>query len=134
MSQENVEIVREAIERFNQDFDAERLDLSLFAPDVVLDNSNAVFDGAVYHGHGGLREWLSWLRGMWKRQEMHGQEFISAREDQILVPIRLVSVGRDDVEVVAHAASVVTVREGKITHLKAFQSKSDALDALGLSE
>jgi hypothetical protein len=60
MSQENVDIVRQGIEQLN----AEKLDLSMFAPDVVLDNSNAAFDGAVYRGHDGVREWLSWARGM----------------------------------------------------------------------
>ena|SRR5438093_1336006 len=132
MSPENVEIVREAIERFNQYLNADKLDLSLFAPDVVLDNSNAAFDGSVYHGHDGVREWSSWTRGMWKRQEIQGQEFIPAGEDQIVVSVRLVSVGRDGVEVVAHGGAVMTVREGEITHLKTFQSKSDALEAVGL--
>jgi len=134
MSLENVEIVRDALKRFNRDFNADKLDLSLFAPDVVLDNSNAIFDGSVYHGHDGVREWLSWSRGMWKSQEIQGRDFIPAGEDQVVVPVRLVSVGRDDVEVVAHVATVMTVREGKITHLKTFQSKSDALEAVGLRE
>ena len=134
MSLENVEIVRDALKRFNRDFNADKLDLSQFAPDVVLDNSNAIFDGSVYHGHDGVREWLSWSRGMWKSQEIQGRDFIPAGEDQVVVPVRLVSVGRDDVEVVAHVATVMTVREGKITHLKTFQSKSDALEAVGLRE
>jgi hypothetical protein len=45
MSPANVEIVREAVERFNQFLNADELDLSLFASEVVLDNSNAAFDG-----------------------------------------------------------------------------------------
>jgi ketosteroid isomerase-like protein len=134
MSQENVEIVRRGFENFNQQFNAQELDLSLFAPDVVLDNSNAVFDGAVYRGHDGVRDWYSWLRGMWKRQQVEPLEFIPFGEAQVIVPIRLVSVGRDDVETVARAAVVVTVREHKIAHLKPFQSKAEALAAVGLSE
>jgi SnoaL-like domain len=134
MSPENVEIAREAIDRFNQYLHADELDLSPFAPDVVLDNSNAAFDGSVYHGHDGVREWLSWTRGMWKRQEIQGREFIPAGEDQVVVSVRLVSVGRDGVEVLAHGAAVMTVREDKVTHLKTFQSKSDALEAVGLRD
>ena len=132
MSPEDVEIVREALVRFNQDFDADEPDLSLFSPDVVIDNSNAMFEGSVYHGHQGVREWLSWTRGMWKRQEIQGRDFIPAGEDQVLVPVRLVSVGRDEVEVVAHLAVVMSVRDGKITHLKTFQSRSDAVEAVRL--
>ena len=76
MSQENVEIARRAVEEFNQQFDAEKLDLVLFAPDIVLDFSNAVFDGAVFRGYDGVQEWFSWLRGMWKRQQLEPEEFI----------------------------------------------------------
>jgi hypothetical protein len=52
----------------------------------------------------------------------------------VIVPIRLVSVGRDSVEVVARAAMLITVRDGQIAYMKAFQSKADALKAAGLSE
>jgi hypothetical protein len=52
----------------------------------------------------------------------------------VIVPFRLVSVGRENVEVTAHAAMLVTVREGKIKHMKSFQSKAEALEAVGLSE
>jgi hypothetical protein len=135
MSRENVEIARRGIEQFNRQFNStEQLDLSFLATDVALDNSNAAFDAAVYRGHDGVREWLSLLQGMWKRQQLEPAEFIPVGEDQVIVPIRLVSVGRDDVKTVAHAAVVVTVRERKITHMKAFQGKAEALEAAGLSE
>jgi ketosteroid isomerase-like protein len=135
MSQENVEIVRRGIEQFNRDFTSEEeLDLDLMAPDAVFDNSNAAFDAAVYRGHGGMREFMSLLQGMWKLQQGEPQEFITVDEDRVIVPIRIVSVGREDVETVAHAAIVVTVGGGKITYMKAFQSKADAIEAVGLSE
>jgi hypothetical protein len=71
---------------------------------------------------------------MWKDQRTEPQEFIPVGEDQVVVPIRIVSVGRDDVETVAHAVLVMTVRERKIAHVKGYQSKSEALEAVGLSE
>ena len=120
--------------RGNEQLMAEEPDLSLFAPDVVLDNSNAAFDGAVYRGHDGLREWLSWARGMWKRQQIEPQEFIPVGENQVISLVRIVSVGRDDVETVARGAALLTVREEKIAHMKTFQGKADALEAAGLSE
>jgi hypothetical protein len=130
-----IEIARRGIAQFNRQFTStEELDLGFWASDVVLDNSNAVFDGAVYRGHVGLREYLSWVRGMWKLQQLEAQEFIPVDEDRVIVPVRLVSVGRDSLEIAAHAAALITVGEGKITHMKAFQSKADALKAVGLSE
>jgi ketosteroid isomerase-like protein len=134
MSRENTEIARRGIEQLNRQVSAEKLDLSLFAPDIVVDNSNAAFDGAVYRGHDGVCEWLSWARGMWKRQQIEPEQFIPVDEDRVVVPVRIVSVGRDDVEVVARAAALLTVDEGKITHMKTFQGRGEALQAVGLSE
>ena len=135
MSRETVEVARLAIEQFNQDFaSVEELDLDLFAADGVFDNSNAGLDAAVYRGHNGMREFLSILRGMWKLQHGEAQEFIPVDEDRVIVPIRVVSVGREHVEVVARMAMLITVGDGKITDMKSFQSKADALDAVGLSE
>jgi hypothetical protein len=71
---------------------------------------------------------------MWKDQHTEPQEFIPAGEDQVVVPIQIVSIGRDDVETVAHAVLVMTVREGKIAHLKGYQSKAEALEAVGVSQ
>ena len=61
------------------------------------------------------------------------KEFIPAGEDRVVVPIRIVSIGRDDVETVAHAVLVMTVRERKIAYIEGYQSKAEALEAVGLS-
>ena len=134
MSRENVEIVRRGMEPFNQHFDSRDVDLSSFARDLTVDNLAATFDGAVYHGHDGLHEWLAMQREMWKDQQTEPEEFIPVGNDQVVVPIRIVSIGRDDVETVAHAVLVMTVREGKIAHVKGYQSKAEALEAVGLSQ
>ena len=135
MSQENVQIVRRGIKEFNQQFNStEELDLDFLAPDVALDNSNAAFDNEVFSGLDGIRRYMALQRGMWKHQRVEPREFIPHGEDQVIVVFRFSSTGRDGVESVAHAALVVTVREGKIAHLKAFQSKAEALQAVGLSE
>jgi ketosteroid isomerase-like protein len=135
MSRENVEIIRRGIEQFNHDFTStEELDLTLVAPDVVFDNTNAAFDAVVYRGHDGMREFMSLMRGMWKLQQGEPQEFVTVDEDRVIVPIRIVSVGRDSIETLAHAAILITVGDGRITHMKAFQSKADALEAVGLPE
>jgi len=51
----------------------------------------------------------------------------------VIVPQRIVSIGRDGIEVVARTASVL-LRGGSITHWKTFQTKTEALEAAGLSE
>jgi len=133
MSQENLEIVRRGMEPFNQHFETREVDLSSFARDVTVDNLAATFDGAVYNGHDGLREWLSLHRGMWKHQQTEPEEFIPVGKDHVVVPVRIVSIGRDDVETVAHAVLVMTVRDRKIAHIEGYQSKAEALKAVRLS-
>lgn len=62
---------------------------------------------------------------MWKRQWLEPQEFIPVDEELVVVPMRIVSLGRYELETVAHAASVWTLRKGKITRVKALQSKDE---------
>ncbi len=71
---------------------------------------------------------------MWQSQRYEPQEFIPVGADQVVVPQRIVSVGRAGVEVVARTANLFTLGDGKVTHLKNFQTKDDALDAAGLRE
>jgi hypothetical protein len=71
---------------------------------------------------------------MWKSQRYEPEEFIPVGDDQVVVPQRIVSVGRDGVEVVAHTAPLFTLRGGKVIGWKNFQSKAEALEAAGLSE
>ena len=111
------------------DFDPEDFD-----PEFEFDNSNALMDASIYRGTEGLREFLSLMREMWKHLRFEPQEYIPVGEDQVMVPVRLIAVGRDGVETVARAASIFTLREGKVTHSKSFQSKAEALEAVGLRE
>ena len=131
MSQENVEVLRRFSEHFSRTGET---DFSVIDPDAVFDNSNAIFDGAVYRGHDGVRTYVSLLRGMWEGMRFDPEEFIPVGEDRVIVPVRMVMRGRDEIETVARSATLYTLSKGKITHAKAFQSKADALEAVGLSE
>ena len=131
MSQENVDIMRRFYEHLNRSGEA---DFSLLDPDVVYDLSNAMLDGAVYRGHDGVRAYRSMMRGMWQGMRFEPEEFIPVGEDRVIVAFRMVMVGRDGIETAAHGATLATFAERRITHAKAFQSKADALEAVGLRE
>jgi ketosteroid isomerase-like protein len=132
MSQENVDRLRRGYEHFNR---TGELDPNDWDADAVFDNSNAIFaDPGVYRGFDRIRGWVIDQRKMWKSQRYEPQEFISAGADRVVVPQRIVSVGRDGVEVVAHTANLFTLRDGKVTHWKNFQTKDAALEAAGLRE
>jgi ketosteroid isomerase-like protein len=130
MSQKNVEIVRSAYDALNTgDIPAV---VGLCHPDVVLDNTNAAFDAAVYQGHEGLGEFFSLGKAMWQSQRFEAEEAISLDEDRVMILQRIVSVGRDGVETIARNAMVFTLRRGKASQIKSFQTKAEALEAAGL--
>jgi ketosteroid isomerase-like protein len=131
MSQENVEIVRRSFDALNRSWEP---DFSLLDPDVVLDTTGAVFDRAIYEGHDGVRQWLANQREVWASQRFEEEELIAVGEDRVLASTRFVSVGRQGIETVAHLASITTLRDGRVTHIRVFQSKAEALEAAGLSE
>jgi ketosteroid isomerase-like protein len=132
MSQQNVDAVQRAYAALNRGDMPTVLDLC--HPDVVFDNTNAAFDGVLYHGHEGLVEYFSLAREMWKSQRFEVQEAIPFGEDRVVVLQVTVSVGRDGVETIARNANVFTLKQGKASHIKAFQTKAEALEAVGLRE
>ena len=132
MSQENVELIQRAYAALNSG-DIPTV-LEFCDPEVEFDNSNAVFDPGVYQGREGVNEFFSQQAGMWESQRWEPEEVIVIGNDQVLVPQRIVSVGRDGVETIARNTNVYTLCEGKATHIKSFQTKAEALEAAGLSE
>ena len=86
MSQENVEVARRFSEHFTR---TGEVDFSVIDPDAVFDNSNAMFDAAVYRGHDGVQTYPSLLRGMWEGMRFEPQEFIAVDEDRVIVAVRM---------------------------------------------
>jgi ketosteroid isomerase-like protein len=126
MGSDNVELVRHGYEDLAR---TGEIDLALIDPEVEWDNSGAIFDGAVYHGHEGVRAFFERSREMWDHQRFEPQEFIEGADDRVVVVQRIRSVGRDGIETIARNAVVLTLREGRIVHMKSFQTKAEALAA-----
>jgi ketosteroid isomerase-like protein len=129
MSQENVEIVRAAIDAFNrEDWDSALEDA---APDFKLDMSRAVGPlRGVYELDQALRL-IEEFAGSWDSVRLEPHEFREAGE-QVVVPWTAHSVGRDGIEVRARVTWTWTVRNGAIERLCMFQERQEALEAAGL--
>ena len=131
MSQENVKIVKAAIDAVNrEDWDAAFQDA---APGFELDMSRAV--GPV-HGVFDLdqvRRVLVEFAGNWESVRIEPHEYIEAG-DLVVVPNTGHLRGRDGIEVSVTVAFVWTIRDGAIERLVMYQSRQDALEDLGLSE
>ncbi len=132
MSQENVEIVRRLFEaRGRKDVAGA---LALLAENIEIDASRRVVDPIVLHGHDGFVKFIAMLDDAWSGQTAEPYDVV-AHGDEVVVPIRLTSTGRvSGAQVQASAAWVGQVRDGKITRMCVYQSKDEALEAVGLSE
>ena len=129
MSQENVEIVRRAVDAYN------RVDIDGFleewAADAVLDWSNSRgFEARVFRGHDEI--WVA----VWRFLDAFEMVRIELVDDPIEIDDGLLIVeniaymkGRDGIEVQARSAWLITIRGGEQTHLALYQTKQEALDA-----
>jgi ketosteroid isomerase-like protein len=132
MAQENVEIVRRAIDAFNgRDLDGAMRDTD---PEVEVDWSRSRgVQAGIYRGRAAARGfWNTWFE-MFERIVMSPDEFIESGE-HVLVPNATRLWGRDGVAVEAHSVYVVTLRNGRILKWRLYQERPEALEAVGLSE
>jgi ketosteroid isomerase-like protein len=132
MSENNIAILRRSYDHYNRTGEP---DYSILDPDVVYDVSRRVFDPEVYRGPEGVREFASLLREQWETMRIEPQEFIVAGDDVVVVPVRLVGVGKQSgAETTASAAHVWTFRDGRVIRQTTFQTRDEALEAASVSD
>src|SRR5262249_2950929 len=130
MSQQNVELVREAFDAFNA------CDI-----DQLLDHTHANLEfvshftgveGGVYHGPPGLRSYFVDLAHQWSDFVRLPEEFIDAGEAVVAV-YRVRALGRASrVKLDEQFATVFMVHSGKITGIQTYRHRRQALEAAGL--
>jgi ketosteroid isomerase-like protein len=131
MSQENVEIVRRAVEAFNSgevseilarahpDFEAE------IPPDVSAEPDS-------YRGEQGIRRYLSSFQHAMQDIHFEAEELWDAGES-VIVALRLSARGRTTaIPVQQRSTGVWTVRDGKIIRIRAYATSAEAFKAVGL--
>jgi ketosteroid isomerase-like protein len=132
MSEENVEVVRAAIEAWN------RRDLATwlarFTPDGGIDwsRSRGPLKG-VYRGHGELEAFWDGFWSTFEDVQIETHGFTEAGSEVVVSNTGHIR-GRDGIEVVARSTFVHTVENGQITWLRMFQERPEALEAAGLRE
>ncbi len=132
MSQENVEIARQAFDALNRD-DPSFL-MKHAAPDFVFDFSRSrSFDGGVF----GLDEMPAFQEafgGLWESMRWEPEEFIGAAGDRLVTVQTAYMRGRDDIVVPTRGAWLWLFRDGRVARITFFQERREALEAAGLSE
>ena len=131
MSQENVEIVRAAIDAFNRgDVEAAFKDAN---PDFQYDQTRAVgMDRGVFNLDE-FRDLLTSFTESWESFTIGADELIDAGEDAVM-PFTNLARGRDGIEVQARGIWVWTIRDGSIVRACLYQERHEALEAVGLRE
>ena len=132
MSQENVEIVRRAIEAFNRR-DVDALE-ALNHPDIEIDWSASVGpEPRIYRGQEEAALFYSDYLGTFERVQLVPDRFIQSG-DSVVVPNAAQLRGRDGIQTVARSTLVYELRGGLIARVCLYQEMAEALEAVGLRE
>ncbi|HSJ18175.1 MAG TPA: nuclear transport factor 2 family protein [Solirubrobacterales bacterium] len=134
MSQENVEIVQEAIEAFNRgDFETA---LKRMHPDIEWQTLDTFPDAETYHGHEEVREfWQTW-RDTFRGFRLHLEECVAVGERHVLATFRVSGEGTGSGVAVESPAvfQLGEMRDGQVIRVGMFSHEGEALEAAGLSE
>jgi ketosteroid isomerase-like protein len=136
MSQENVELVRRALEaggrRPKPDFDTVN---ALYHPEHVFVAAISGVEGRSYRGAKGFRDYLREMDEVWAEREWRFERLEAIDAERVLA-VGVFS-GRSQLAGVPQQwpfANVVTVRDGKVVRTENYGSVESALEALGLRE
>jgi ketosteroid isomerase-like protein len=133
VSEENVEIVRRALEAFNSGELAQIL--ALTHPQFVAEVPPEISaEPDVYRGEDGIRRYLSSFQDVMEDIGFEAERFWDAG-DSIVVALRLTARGRETaIAVEQRTTGVWTVRDGKVIGIRAYATSAEALEAVGLAE
>jgi ketosteroid isomerase-like protein len=135
MSQENVEVIRKAVEAINRrDPDAF---LALLHPDVEWEDSGG-YPGArgTYRGRGEVRELFEEVfLEAWESFHVEVEEITEASDDRVFFEALLTTRGKGSgVETELRAWNVFWLADGKVARRQVIWTRDEALEAAGLRE
>jgi ketosteroid isomerase-like protein len=108
--------------------------LSHVDPEVVYDITRNSPEGAIFHGHDGLREGLLLWLDTWDDYRVEIDEVIDAGADKVVIAARQGGRGRETgADVANDVAWIYTIRGGKIVRIETHPSKDAALAAAAVA-
>ena len=133
MSQENVAVVRAVVEaQQRRDWQAFR---TLYDGGIVWEDVSGLWgDWGTRRGFEEVRDaFVTWFEAF--DHVDFEIEDIAEREDEVVASIRITGRGRESGLVVdQQIPSVWTVRDGRVTRVRGYRNKADALEAAGLRQ
>jgi ketosteroid isomerase-like protein len=133
MSQENVEIVRQAIEAFGRsDF---RLVAELCDDDLEFVSVMTAVEETTYRGRETWERYANDMGETWEGWRLEDLRYLDAGNDSVVVLMHLVGVGkRSGVPVDREVGLVYRLRCGKLWRVHSYLEAKDALEAAGLPQ
>ena len=130
MSQENIDVIRRAIEHLCE---TGELALECYDPGVEYTTQPDAPLQTTYQGLSGLQQSLESLSEVWASMKIEPREFIQT-DDAIVVVTHFQLRGHSGVELDVEQAWAYWMRNGKIRRMEQYGSKQEALEAAGLRE
>ena len=131
MSEENVQIARQAIEAWNAgDMDALR---ALYDPEAVMRNPSDWVDAGPYLGRDAVMRNFSQLRDIWPDKNFFDRVELLDAGDRVVAQVDFHGDTRG-LPLTVEMAWVYTMRQGLIVSPEIFPSMDEALEAAGLTE
>jgi ketosteroid isomerase-like protein len=133
MSQENVELVREAYDAYNR----EGINgiLRYLDPEVEWRNPAESPNAGVFTGHEGVVKWQGMVDAAFKEMRFEPERIDQLPRGQVLASVRFrFRAPTSDVQVEVPFAHLMTWRDGKVTKFSMFTGEAEALAAAGLEE
>jgi ketosteroid isomerase-like protein len=130
MSQENVEIVRRAFEAHQRREDEAIFDL--YDPAIEIEDDPTVPLPTGYCGYKGVKDYFRDRVAVFPSQHVEVEEWIDAGDEIIAVLHFRVRGRQSGIPLEFRQAHAWTVQNGKLTRLRIYRGKSEALEAVGL--
>ena len=134
MSQENVEVVRRFYESWSKQDLAGVLDCAHAEFQFDWSASQAPF-GGIYVGHEGFKQFWTEHNDGWEEFGLRIAEVVECAQDRLITVTLVSGQGKGSgVRITGTGAVLWRLRENRVLSAKLFQTKEEALEAVGLSE
>ena len=132
MSQENVEIVQQAVDAFN-DVGMAAAARRFFAADAVFEEPPEQPSPTMASGRDAAIRLFAQFDEAWEEHRSEIQELRVVDDERVLALTVEHFRGRDGIELSQPAGNLFTLRDGKVVRLQSFWERTNALETAGLS-
>jgi ketosteroid isomerase-like protein len=102
----------------------------LCTPDVEFDWSRRLLDPTTTHGYDGIRRFLEEMDGIFDEIVFEEEEILDFGDEVLMISTGRFRGRNSGVDVTAHGANILTIREGKLARFRFYQTKEEALKDL----